>query len=89
MGPVPQRDMGHPRQRQRRATPRADAKRQTDLAIFVLVVVSTFPVVLPFAPMQDVIAFKNASRVIALVMPFSPGLRWADMEASTHGAPGS
>jgi hypothetical protein len=44
------------------------------LAIFVVVVVSTFPVVLPFALMQDVVAAKNASRVIALVMLFGAGL---------------
>jgi len=44
------------------------------LAIFIVVVVSTFPVVLPFALMHDVGAAKNASRVIALVMLFLAGL---------------
>jgi hypothetical protein len=43
------------------------------LAIFVVVVVSTFPVVLPFALMHDVAAAKNASRAIALVMLFLAG----------------
>src|SRR5690242_6181828 len=40
------------------------------LAIFVIVVVATFPVVLPFALMHDVGAAKNASRAVALVMLF-------------------
>jgi hypothetical protein len=44
------------------------------LAIFVLVVLATFPVVLPFALMQDVGAAKNASRIIALAMLFLGGL---------------
>ena len=44
------------------------------LAIFVLVVLATFPVVLPFAFMQDVGAAKNASRIVALVMLFLGGL---------------
>jgi len=44
------------------------------LAIFIVVVVSTFPVVVPFALMHDVGAAKNASRVIALVMLFLAGL---------------
>jgi hypothetical protein len=43
------------------------------LAIFIVVVVSTFPVVVPFALMHDVAAAKNASRVIALVMLFLAG----------------
>ena len=43
------------------------------LAIFIVVVVSTFPVVLPFALMHDIGAAKNASRVIALVMLFLAG----------------
>ena len=43
------------------------------LAIFVVVVVSTFPVVVPFALMHDVGAAKNASRVIALAMLFLAG----------------
>ena len=44
------------------------------LAIFLLVVLATFPVVLPFALMQDVGAAKNASRIVALVMLFLGGL---------------
>jgi VIT1/CCC1 family predicted Fe2+/Mn2+ transporter len=43
------------------------------LAIFVMVVVATFPVVLPFALMHDVVAAKNASRAVALVMLFVAG----------------
>jgi hypothetical protein len=43
------------------------------LAIFLLVVLATFPVVLPFALMHDVGAAKNASRAIALVMLFLSG----------------
>ena len=44
------------------------------LGIFLLVVVATFPVVLPFALMQDVGAAKNVSNAIALVMLFLGGL---------------
>ena len=44
------------------------------VAIFLLVVVSTFPVVLPFMLMEDVGAAKNVSRAIALVMLFLGGL---------------
>lgn len=44
------------------------------LAIFLLVVLSTFPVVLPFALIQDVGLAKNVSRAIALVMLFLGGL---------------
>jgi len=44
------------------------------LAIFALVVLATFPVVLPFALMQDVVAAKTVSRSIALVMLFLGGL---------------
>jgi VIT1/CCC1 family predicted Fe2+/Mn2+ transporter len=44
------------------------------LAIFLLVVAATFPVVLPFALMHDVGTAKNASRVIALVLLFIGGL---------------
>jgi hypothetical protein len=43
------------------------------LAIFLLVVLATFPVVLPFALMHDVGAAKNASRVIAIAMLFLGG----------------
>jgi VIT1/CCC1 family predicted Fe2+/Mn2+ transporter len=44
------------------------------VAVFLLVVAATFPVVLPFALMQDVGVAKNVSRVIALVMLFFGGL---------------
>jgi len=44
------------------------------LAIFLLVVLATFPVVLPFALTQDVGLAKNVSRAIALVMLFLGGL---------------
>jgi VIT1/CCC1 family predicted Fe2+/Mn2+ transporter len=44
------------------------------LGIFLIVVASTFPVVLPFAVLQDVGLAKTASRVIALLMLFAGGL---------------
>jgi hypothetical protein len=44
------------------------------LAIFLIVVASTFPVVLPFALIEDVTLAKNVSRVIALTMLFFGGL---------------
>jgi hypothetical protein len=44
------------------------------LAIFLIVVASTFPVVLPFLLMQDVASAKNWSRAIALAMLFFGGL---------------
>lgn len=44
------------------------------LAVFALVVLSTFPVVIPFGVMDDVGAAKNVSRAIALVMLFLGGL---------------
>jgi hypothetical protein len=44
------------------------------LAIFLIVVASTFPVVLPFALIVDVGAAKTLSRAIALVMLFFGGL---------------
>jgi hypothetical protein len=44
------------------------------IAIFLLVVVSTFPVVLPFVFMQDVATAKMVSRGIALAMLFFGGL---------------
>jgi hypothetical protein len=44
------------------------------LAIFLIVVASTFPVVLPFVLFQDVGTAKTASRVIALAMLFFGGL---------------
>ena len=44
------------------------------LAIFLIVVASTFPVVLPFALIQDVGAAKLVSRLVALAMLFAGGL---------------
>jgi hypothetical protein len=44
------------------------------VAIFVIVVASTFPVVLPFLLIQDVGMAKNVSRAIALAMLFFGGL---------------
>lgn len=44
------------------------------LAVFVFVVAATFPVVLPFAFMQDVGAAKNTSHAIGVVMLFAGGL---------------
>ena len=44
------------------------------LAVFLLVVASTFPVVLPFVFIQDVAVAKSLSRGIALVMLFLGGL---------------
>jgi len=44
------------------------------LAIFLIVVASTFPVVLPFALIADVGTAKNISRAIALAMLFFGGL---------------
>ena len=44
------------------------------LAIFLLVVLATFPVVLPFAFVDDVTIAKNVSRAIALTMLFAGGL---------------
>ena len=44
------------------------------LAVFLWVVVSTFPVVLPFVLFDDVGTAKNVSRGIALVMLFFGGL---------------
>ena len=43
------------------------------LAIFILVVLATFPVVLPFALMSDVASAKNVSRLISLTMLFLAG----------------
>ncbi|MDM0117135.1 hypothetical protein QTI66_33980 [Variovorax sp. J22R133] len=56
---------------------RPTIKRQDLLAalgIFLLVVVATFPVVLPFVLTQDVALAKHLSRGIALVMLFLCGL---------------
>jgi len=44
------------------------------VAIFLIVVASTFPVVLPFALIADVGMAKNVSRAIALAMLFAGGL---------------
>jgi hypothetical protein len=44
------------------------------LQIFFIVVVSTFPVVLPFIVLHDVTMAKNISRAIALAMLFLGGL---------------
>jgi hypothetical protein len=44
------------------------------LQIFLIVVVSTFPVVLPFLVMQDVTLAQTVSRGIALAMLFLGGL---------------
>jgi len=44
------------------------------LAIFLIVVASTFPVVLPFVLIQDVGTAKSVSRAIALAMLFLGGL---------------
>ncbi len=44
------------------------------LAIFLIVVASTFPVVLPFLLLQDVATAKTLSRAIALAMLFFGGL---------------
>jgi hypothetical protein len=44
------------------------------IAVFLLVVAATFPVVVPFLLMSDVGSAKNVSRAIALVMLFLGGL---------------
>ena len=44
------------------------------LAIFLIVVAATFPVVLPFAMFEDVATAKNVSRAVALGMLFFGGL---------------
>ena len=44
------------------------------VAIFLLVVAATFPVVLPFALLEDVRTCHDASRAIALAMLFVGGL---------------
>jgi VIT1/CCC1 family predicted Fe2+/Mn2+ transporter len=44
------------------------------LAVFLLVVGATFPVVLPFLLTQDVALAKTASRIVALIMLFIGGL---------------
>jgi hypothetical protein len=47
---------------------------QAAAGIFLIVVASTFPVVLPFALIQDVGTAKLVSRVVALAMLFTGGL---------------
>ena len=55
--------------------PRLEARDlSAALGIFVLVVASTFPVVLPFALIADVGIAKLVSRLIALAMLFAGGL---------------
>lgn len=44
------------------------------VAIFLIVVTATFPVVLPFALIQDVRTAMNVSRIVALTMLFIGGL---------------
>jgi hypothetical protein len=44
------------------------------LAIFLIVVASTFPVVLPFMIFEDIGMAKNVSRAVALAMLFAGGL---------------
>ena len=44
------------------------------LAIFLIVVAATFPVVLPFVMFEDVGTAKNVSRAVALAMLFAGGL---------------
>jgi len=46
----------------------------TALQIFLIVVISTFPVVVPFLLAQDVTFAKNVSRAVALTMLFLGGL---------------
>jgi VIT1/CCC1 family predicted Fe2+/Mn2+ transporter len=58
------------------------------VAIFVLVVVATFPVVLPFALMQDVATAKNTSHAIALAMLFLGGLAFGRYAGSGSWKPG-
>jgi hypothetical protein len=43
------------------------------LGIFLLVVITTFPVVVPFLLTQDVAAAMNGSRVITLALLFAAG----------------
>ena len=57
--------------------PRPRLKREdliAALAIFLIVVAATFPVVLPFAMFEDVATAKYVSRAIALAMLFVGGL---------------
>jgi VIT1/CCC1 family predicted Fe2+/Mn2+ transporter len=58
------------------------------LGIFLIVVASTFPVVLPFIAIQDVAMAKNVSRAIAVAMLFFGGLalgRYADYSSWKAG----
>jgi hypothetical protein len=57
--------------------PRPKLKRDdliAALAIFLIVVASTFPVVMPFMLFEDVGVAKNVSRAVALLMLFAGGL---------------
>jgi VIT1/CCC1 family predicted Fe2+/Mn2+ transporter len=59
------------------------------LAIFLIVVGSTFPVVLPFIMIQDVGTAKNVSRAVAVAMLFFGGLalgRYAGYSSWKSGA---
>ena len=60
------------------AVPQRPTLNRRDLlaafAIFLIVVASTFPVVLPFVMFDDVGAAKTASRVVAVTMLFFGGL---------------
>ena len=60
------------------AVPRRPTLKWADLlaavAIFLIVVVSTFPVVLPFVMFEDVGTAKTASRLVAVTMLFFGGL---------------
>ena len=55
------------------------------LAIFLIVVAATFPVVLPFALIDDVGMAKNISRAIAVAMLFFGGSRSGAMRAMAAG----
>ena len=59
------------------------------LAIFLIVVAATFPVVLPFALMSDVGAAKTASRALSLAMLFLGGWLSGDTRATGAGKSGS
>ena len=58
------------------------------VAVFVLVVVATFPVVLPFALMQDVATAKKTSHAIALAMLFIGGLAFGRYAGYSSWKPG-
>ena len=58
------------------------------LAIFLIVVAATFPVVLPFALIDDVGMAKNVSRAVAVAMLFFGGWRLGAMRATAAGRSG-